>query len=395
MHSTPLTSYPGLERQPTFSPDGRQIAFVWNGEAEDNDDIYVKVVGAGVPLRVTTNPAVEHDPAWSPDGRHIAFLRSSDEGATLFVVPALGGSERKIGVLAATHDGWAAGGPSWSPGGRHLAIADEVSPGGGSSIFVWSTENLEKRRLTAAPKGHWDFAPAVSPDGRTVAFVRQGPEGGICIVSIDGGEPRRVASEHDPFLERLVWTPDGRQLLFSSSGGSRSSVNSLWRVSASGGTPEPIAVGGDSAANPTVSHRGMLAYEQRLQDANIWGIPLDGTTARSSSPRKVIASTRHEAGPQFSPDGARIAFHSDRSGSLEILVVRPGGPVSHTADVLRRALGWNAAVVTGWASNRLRCQLAGTLQHLHRQRRCRPAAACDHWCIKRRRPELVEGWTLD
>ena len=97
MRTTPLTSLPGQERHPSFSPDGNQVAFVWDGENGDNQDIYIKVVGAGVPHRLTTHPAADQKPAWSPDGRHIAFVRSSGEGRGIFVIPALGGPERKIG----------------------------------------------------------------------------------------------------------------------------------------------------------------------------------------------------------------------------------------------------------------------------------------------------------
>ncbi len=80
MRTSPLTSFPGQERYPSFSPDGNQIAFAWDGGNGDNQDIYIKVVGAGVPLRLTTHPAADQKPVWSSDGRHIAFVRSSEEG---------------------------------------------------------------------------------------------------------------------------------------------------------------------------------------------------------------------------------------------------------------------------------------------------------------------------
>ena len=64
----PLTSYAGSERRPSFSPDGNQVAFSWDGENQDNRDIYVQLVGSGSPLRLTTNPARDSAPAWSPDG---------------------------------------------------------------------------------------------------------------------------------------------------------------------------------------------------------------------------------------------------------------------------------------------------------------------------------------
>ena len=71
----PLTSYPGQENGPSFSPDGNQTAFAWNGEKRDNWDIWVKVVGETHALRLTTDPAPDVYPAWSPDGTHIAFCR--------------------------------------------------------------------------------------------------------------------------------------------------------------------------------------------------------------------------------------------------------------------------------------------------------------------------------
>ena len=175
MRTSPLTSLPGQERYPSFSPDGNQIAFAWDGGNRDNQDIYIKVVGAGVPLRLTTHPAADQKPVWSSDGRHIAFVRSSEEGSGIFVIPALGGPERKIGSFIPEHE-WAAG-PSWSPDGRTLALSESQAQGP-FSIVLLSMDSLEKRKLTSPPFGILgDCAPAISPDGRTVAFNRGGAAG--------------------------------------------------------------------------------------------------------------------------------------------------------------------------------------------------------------------------
>ena len=150
MRTSPLTSLPGQERYPSFSPDGNQIAFAWDGGNGDNQDIYIKVVGAGVPLRLTTHPAADQKPVWSSDGRHIAFVRFSEEGSGIFVIPALGGPERKIGSFIPEHE-WAAG-PSWSPDGRTLALSESQAQGP-LSIVLLSMDSLEKRRLTSPPVG--------------------------------------------------------------------------------------------------------------------------------------------------------------------------------------------------------------------------------------------------
>jgi serine/threonine protein kinase len=112
----PLTSYPGSESGPSFSPDGNQVAFSWDGEKQDNFDIYIKLIGPGKPLRLTHDPASDSNPAWSPDGRSIAFLRELPGGkAAVLLIPALGGSERKLAEVHNQTD-FGAFGLAWSFG---------------------------------------------------------------------------------------------------------------------------------------------------------------------------------------------------------------------------------------------------------------------------------------
>jgi Tol biopolymer transport system component/DNA-binding winged helix-turn-helix (wHTH) protein len=337
LQTAPLTSLPGREKAPTFSPDGDQVAFVWDGEA-GNDDIYIQVVGVGTPLRLTTNPAADRKPAWSPDGRYIAFIRVSASESAIVVIPALGGSERKIATVSWS-EYWDLFGAalSWSPDGKFLAYSDRPSQGRQAGVFVLSTDGSVKRKLTDPSSGSAEeVAPAISPDGRTVAFIRvaSGGVADIYLVPFGGGEPRRLALDED-WLQRasagghrtrrsLVWVSNGRDLVFSSGGAL--SGGTLWRVSASGGKPERLPIGGDNATYPAVSSRASrLAYVHESMDANIWRIEIRDPARSVSPPTKLIASTRHEAGPQFSPDGKRIAFHSNRSGSVEIWVCDADG----------------------------------------------------------------------
>jgi DNA-binding winged helix-turn-helix (wHTH) protein len=84
LHVIPGTSYPGPETTPSFSPDGSQIAFSWNGGKGKNSDIYVKLVGENGALRLTSNPRPEFSPAWSPDGRYISFCRDERDTSEIF-----------------------------------------------------------------------------------------------------------------------------------------------------------------------------------------------------------------------------------------------------------------------------------------------------------------------
>jgi Tol biopolymer transport system component len=153
------------------------VVFTWNGEKRDNFDIYVKLIGtAGPPLRLTTDPARDYSPAWSPDGRFVAFLRElSPQKAAMLVIPALGGPERKVGEVWIERSQDLTG-PylAWGADGNSLVVIDKDSyterP---FALFLLSIETGEKRRLTS-PAGPLlgDSGPAVSPDGRTVAFTR-------------------------------------------------------------------------------------------------------------------------------------------------------------------------------------------------------------------------------
>ena len=167
----PLTSYPGFETVPSFSPDGNQVAFSWNGEKGDNYDIYVKLIGSGRTLRLTTDPAADRTPAWSPDGRSIAFRRTeANEDVTIYLVPALGGPEREIARLGKTSFMFIGG---WSPDGRRLLVSWKDRADEPSRLFWVSVDNGETHRLTSPPPTtQGDWWGRISPDGRTIAFVR-------------------------------------------------------------------------------------------------------------------------------------------------------------------------------------------------------------------------------
>ncbi len=118
----PVTTYQGDELQPHLSPDGDRVAFSWNGETQNNFDIYVKLLDSSPPLRLTTDPADDSNPSWSPDGRSIAFLRGrAEQPGTVFVLPALGGPERKLTTIRVPTAFFPGRALAWTPDGKWLA----------------------------------------------------------------------------------------------------------------------------------------------------------------------------------------------------------------------------------------------------------------------------------
>ena len=312
----PLTSFAGPKGNPAFSPDGRQVAFTWTGAGNDNFDIYVKLIGEGTPLRLTTNAGRDTSPSWSPDGRHIAFIRYAPEGNSLMTVPSLGGAERKLASLTSTAGAYLS--TAWSMDGKELAFTDSDLPNGPMSIFLIFLETGERRRLTTAPpQSGGDFLPRFSPDGQWVAFTRshRTAVNDIYIVPAAGGEPRPVTRDgREIGTSGLDWTADGREIIFSSERGS-----GLFRIPITGGTREQLPGIGEDSYDPAISRRGgYLAYVFHKLDDNIWRAPGPNAAKRDSPPTQLIASTRREGSPRYSPDGKRIAFASDRSGNIEI-----------------------------------------------------------------------------
>jgi Tol biopolymer transport system component len=333
--AVPFTTFGGNERHPYFSPDGSQVVFTWNGADQANYDIYVKVIGSESALRLTSDPAEDFSPVWSPDGRSIAFLRRvSSTSAAVMLIPPLGGAERKLAEVRTMLPEICGCAPSrslsWSPDSARLAIMDKPSPEDPISLLVLSIETGEKRRLTRPPPGSvGDSDPAFSPDGRRLAFSRSTgfAVSDLYVISLTGAlvpaaEPRRLTFD-DRQAGNPTWTPDARQIIFSSnrSGGG----DLLWKIRADEGAPERLESVGEDGQDPAISRQGdRLVYTRTFADANIWRAGLapiasgGGAPAFETSP--LVSSSRRDANGSFSPDGKRIAFASDRSGSFEIWV---------------------------------------------------------------------------
>jgi Tol biopolymer transport system component/predicted Ser/Thr protein kinase len=335
LQAVPLTTLPGIARYPSFSPDGDRVAFTWSGAARDNPDIYVQQIGAGSPLRLTNDPGNDFNPVWSPDGRWIAFLRSRSEvgRSELRLIAPLGGPERKLAEIH-IRGGTLLTPPflTWCPDGRCLVATDSPGEGKPDALFVFSLETGERRQLThPAPPALGDISPALSSDGRRLVFRRMDGlfVGSLYVLALGSGttaagEARRLTP---PTLNAQypTWLPDDREILYSATG-------SLWRVAASGdGTASRLPFVGEYGLMPTVSRArpgrpSRLVYVRSFDDMNIWRlqIPAPGAAA-SSPPAPAIVSTRLEDMPQLSPDGRRVAFTSDRSGTWEIWLADPDG----------------------------------------------------------------------
>ena len=328
--SRPLTTYPGSQLQPSFSPDGSAVAFVWLKEGERAGHIYVKMLGSEAPARLGSGTAEELSPAWSPDGRWIAFIRHDQARSSVVIVPAIGGSEQEIYSLPFNHV-WEYGGLAWTPGGDGLIFPQQDDEQAPSRLVELNIKGRTVRQLTNPPGG-WDgdWTPQVSPDGKKLAFVR-GPEGSVhdlYIMTFPAGQPQRITSD-GRLIDGLTWTSDGSSIVYASN---RSGSLSLWRVSARGGTPEHEPAGGDNASSPSIARQGnRLVYSHGAAIWSILAIELDGKARGSEA--DILTSSQQDASPHVSPAGDKLVFQSWRSGAQEIWSSRidGGDPVQLTS----------------------------------------------------------------
>jgi len=251
---------------------------------------------------------------------------SRSKGELRLIAP-LGGPERKLADIHARrleiHPRFLA----WCPDSKCVVVTDSAAEGQPDALFVVSLETGEKRRLTNPQSPSLaDTSPAISPDGRTLAFrrVASWSSGDLYFLSLGEGVTaeetpmRRVTGGLNP--DYPAWMPDSEEILFSAKGG-------LWRVDADGDRPERLPFVGEDGAMPTISSPNdrrptRMVYARTFEDENVWRLDL---STPGSAPAPAIASSRSDTQPKFSSDGRRVAITSTRTGDWEIWTTDPDG----------------------------------------------------------------------
>jgi Tol biopolymer transport system component len=291
----------------------------------------VRHVDSGSPIRLTTGSSNDYNPVYSPDGLWIAFLRTESPllsmpvgRSELRLIPPLGGPERKLAEVRIREPYVIPPYLAWCSDSSCLVVTDSPGEGKPDALLEVSLETGARKQLThPQPPALGDSNPALSPGGRSLVFRRNFGYSNAELRWL----PLRKELAADSQTTRLTlaalnaaypaWTPDGKEILFSATA-------SLWRLAVPGaGPPARLPFVGEDGIMPVISRPQpgrpfRLAYVRSATDHNIRRIDTSAPGVPASSPAVIsISSTRRDVNPQFSPDGQRIAFESDRGGELE------------------------------------------------------------------------------
>lgn len=219
-----------------------------------------------------------------------------------------------------------AGQPAWSPNGRTLAF---VRDGTETAIWLMNADGSGLRKLTNPTRHKLDGDPTWSPHGTRIAFSRGSGDGlvnDIRIVNADGTGGRKLTTDGNSL--EPAWAPSGRRIAFTRTGTGFTYPLRVWVMKANGAAPHQVSPNRVSAYGASWSPDGRSIAFGTWRDqgpqheivADIWVMRSNGTALRR------LTSGRHEdASPSWSPDGRVIAFTSDRSGSIKIWTIGAGG----------------------------------------------------------------------
>jgi Tol biopolymer transport system component len=368
--ATKMTTAMGAEDIPSWSPDGRTLAY--ESDQAGNQDIWVTQVGYPQAVnRTSDSPDDDLHPNWSPDGQWIAFF-SKREGSGYFIMPAVGGKARKV-VPWRVGDSYPTT-PQWSPDSKQLAYARDQRVAPWIEILTIADGQERKVPLPSRPRNNAVIDLSWSPDGGWFAYGRAISEiaatSELWLTRASDGESIQLTGG-TTLVWSPTWLPDSRGLCFISDQGG---TLDLWQlVIGEDGRPQgpPIQLtAGIEMTHVALSASGQkLAYVKGRNVRNVFRTPIqadrpatwaDATQLTfdeaevesvdvSRDGRLLISSDRSgnwdiyilspgsgdlqqlttdpgvDAGPRWKPDGTEVLFYSTRSGHREIWVMPVGG----------------------------------------------------------------------
>ena len=301
-----VTDYPGSHSEPALSPNGRMMAYI--SDVSGTPQIWVKNLQRGDPIQITDGPYAVRSLSWSPNDDQILFSRNSPDGTAIYSVGTLGSPKARMVVERA-------GQPNYS---RHVnAFVFSRS----NEIWLARNDGRDTEKVVGVPlsQGFARREPALSPDGKLVAFIHadEGPLGNLWVIPAAGGEARQLTKSETGggIASAPEWSVDGKFVTYSveaNTGGGH-----LWRVNVDSGETEALTTGASGGSDAAISAAGdRMAYTVtrivwRLTRVN----PLTAETSEIHSSRTPVLL------PVASPDGKRIVFFTRNATGMQLAMI--------------------------------------------------------------------------
>ena len=312
----PITGSIGQEMDINWSPES--VFMAYGLTRAGSADIMVQPIAGGEAQLRAGGPGTETCPRWSPDGKFLAYVSTSEEGTPVFLVPPHGGASRKlintnIRTLDLDRIGSAMGDRPWAVDGGSLLIS-RVDQSGRTAIYRVDRNTGGAEQLTFPPPGGVDLSPSYSFDGKQIVFQRRvSGKGRLLLMPASGGDPRvLLADEFDNQMP--AWRPDNRHILFLSDRQGSSAAN-VFELDVTGGAPNQLTFETNRVYSISVSTDNRVAYVPFWHDTFLFSVDV-----ASGDARQINSNSKDNFGARFAPDGRAVAYHSTRTGNSEIWV---------------------------------------------------------------------------
>lgn len=320
-----LTFAEGIEQYPSWSADGKQVAY--SAEVGAIRKIFIKRLDSGAETQLTSGANDDIQPAWSPDNQTILFVRSTQANEKLEPGDVFGAFEHgdvwRVNIQSGKEERIIdnAFNPVFSPDGKIIAF--DASWVGPHRIWIADSQGHNAQQISSDTSEEVNHVrPHWSPDASRIVFQNiERTKFNIRVIDV---AQRKIVWVTNDLFNNLnpVWSRSTKFIYFSSD---RGGGYNAWRmpVSPEGvavGLPQQLTTGAGQDVELAIAPDGKrLALSILKQNADIWKLPVSPETGKpTGTPQEVIATTREDSRGAWSLDGSRIAFNSDRGGEMNL-----------------------------------------------------------------------------
>lgn len=319
-----LTGLQGLEMQPAISPNGKNIAFIWNKNGQGAPQLYVRPLNTNQPRLVSQVEASEYSPLWSKDGTYLYYFRIEKAGEwQLMRNSVIGTEEVQLSILKL----YSVGSLRWLKADEELLFSGMKSEGDSRALFQFNVLTNRLQQITQPPAGiYGDIYPTTLPDSETIAFVRAqmgesifsnaAPvQGQILEFNINNKQAKRIAELPNEINSFLYHEGLERYLFW---GTEQLGEYQIWELDRAGNLQTVTRTFNGMPRNAAYLDDNKICYEywRSIVDVNVYPLTRDSLQLVDYQP--FLKSTSWDWGIDFAKNTNQFAFFSQRSGYSEI-----------------------------------------------------------------------------